>query len=105
MTTAATPLLRGEACMNAAGIATSGRVLVTGGGARSPAYRQLADLTGRGVTIASTVACCTPQDYPQQTNRKSGTHQPVSTGQASTGPAQAPMPERLGDASWRPSCC
>jgi len=46
-------LLRGEARMNAAGVATSGRVLITGGGARSPAYRQiLADLTGRDVAIA-----------------------------------------------------
>lgn len=46
-------LLRGEACMNAAGIATSGKVLITGGGARSAAYRQiLADLTGREVAIA-----------------------------------------------------
>ncbi|WP_432164563.1 xylulokinase [Streptomyces sp. bgisy031] len=46
-------LLRGEAHMNAAGVDTSGRVLITGGGARSAAYRQiLADLTGREVTIA-----------------------------------------------------
>jgi xylulokinase len=46
-------LVRGEARMNAAGIATAGRVLITGGGARSPAYRQiLADLTGREVMVA-----------------------------------------------------
>lgn len=39
--------------MNAAGVATGGRVLVTGGGGRSPAYRQiLADLTGRPVLAA-----------------------------------------------------
>jgi len=46
-------LLRGEARMNAAGVTTSGRVVLTGGGARSAAYRQiLADLTGREVVIA-----------------------------------------------------
>ncbi|GAB3141526.1 xylulokinase [Amycolatopsis stemonae] len=46
-------LLRGEAHMNAAGVATGGRVLITGGGARSAAYRQLlADLTGREVRVA-----------------------------------------------------
>ena len=46
-------LLRGQACMNSAGIATSGRVLLTGGGARSAAYRQLlADLIGREVLLA-----------------------------------------------------
>lgn len=57
-------LLRGEACMNAAGIATSGRVLITGGGARSEAYRQiLADLTGREVAIAD------PSDADEATAR------------------------------------
>ena len=46
-------LLRGETCKNAAGVATSVNVLITGGGARSAAYRQfLADLTGRDVVIA-----------------------------------------------------
>ena len=39
--------------MNAAGIATGGKVLITGGGARSAAYRQLlADMTGREVLAA-----------------------------------------------------
>ncbi|WP_453985849.1 xylulokinase [Brevibacterium casei] len=46
-------LIRGEFNMNSAGIDTSGRVIITGGGARSRAYRQiLADLTGRPVTVA-----------------------------------------------------
>lgn len=46
-------LVRGQRSMNAAGVATGGRVLITGGGARSPAYRQiLADLTGRDVVAA-----------------------------------------------------
>ena len=50
--------------MNAAGIATSGRVMITGGGARSAAYRQLlADLTGREVAIAD------PADADQATAR------------------------------------
>ncbi|MDI3418645.1 xylulokinase [Streptomyces luteolus] len=57
-------LLRGEANMNAAGIATSGKVLITGGGARSAAYRQiLADLTGREVVIAD------PADADEATAR------------------------------------
>lgn len=46
-------LMRGEKSMNAAGIQTSGRVIITGGGARSPAYQQiLSDLTGREVETA-----------------------------------------------------
>ena len=46
-------LVRGERAMNAAGVHTGGRLLITGGGGRSPAYRQiLADLTGRPVTAA-----------------------------------------------------
>jgi xylulokinase len=46
-------LLRGQRSMNAAGVATDGRLLITGGGARSSAYRQiLADLTGREVLVA-----------------------------------------------------
>ena len=50
-------LVRGEACMNAAGIATDGKVLITGGGARSAAYRQLlADMTGREVRAADPAA-------------------------------------------------
>ena len=57
-------LVRGETLMNGAGIATSGRVLVTGGGARSVAYRQiLADLTGREVVIAD------PADADEATAR------------------------------------
>ena len=49
-------LLRGELSMNAAGVATGGRVLITGGGGRSPAYRQiLADLTGRPVLAADPI--------------------------------------------------
>lgn len=50
--------------MNAAGVATDGRVLITGGGSRSPAYRQLlADLTGRPVLIAD------PADADEATAR------------------------------------
>lgn len=46
-------LIRGETIMNQAGIATDGRVIITGGGARSSAYRQiLADYTQRRVMIA-----------------------------------------------------
>lgn len=46
-------LVRGERAMNAAGVRTAGRLLITGGGGRSPAYRQiLADLTGRPVAAA-----------------------------------------------------
>ena len=46
-------LVRGEQAMNAAGVRTGGRVMITGGGGRSPAYRQiLADLTGRPVAAA-----------------------------------------------------
>jgi xylulokinase len=57
-------LLRGERSMNAAGVATNGRVLITGGGARSPAYRQiLADLTGRDVLLAD------PADADEATAR------------------------------------
>ena len=57
-------LLRGEACLNAAGIRTGGRVLLTGGGARSPAYRQiLADLTGREILVAD------PKDADESTAR------------------------------------
>lgn len=49
-------LLRGQQNMNSAGVVTDGRVLITGGGSRSPAYRQLlADLTGRAVQIADPV--------------------------------------------------
>jgi xylulokinase len=49
-------LLRGLRSMNAAGVGTDGRVLITGGGSRSPAYRQiLADLTGREVQVADPV--------------------------------------------------
>ena len=57
-------LLRGERSMNAAGVTTSGRVLLTGGGSRSPAYRQiLADLTGRDVLLAD------PADADEATAR------------------------------------
>ena len=46
-------LLSGEAHLNAAGVDTSGRLIATGGGARSQAYTQLlADLTGREVFVA-----------------------------------------------------
>ncbi|WP_338889258.1 xylulokinase [Rhodococcus sovatensis] len=49
-------LVRGQHSMNSAGVATDGRVVITGGGSRSPAYRQiLADLTGREVTVADPV--------------------------------------------------
>jgi xylulokinase len=49
-------LLRGQRSMNSAGVVTDGRVLITGGGSRSPAYRQiLADLTGRVVQIADPI--------------------------------------------------
>ncbi|MDT7684298.1 MAG: xylulokinase [Pseudonocardiales bacterium] len=57
-------LLRGEAWLNAAGIPTGGRLLLTGGGARSLAYRQiLADLTGREVLVAD------PTDADETTAR------------------------------------
>ncbi len=57
-------LLRGERSMNTAGVATDGRVLITGGGARSSAYRQiLADLTGRDVLLAD------PADADEATAR------------------------------------
>jgi xylulokinase len=57
-------LLRGEASLNAAGIATGGRLLLAGGGARSPAYRQiLADLTGREILVAD------PADADEATAR------------------------------------
>jgi xylulokinase len=43
-------LVRGEEALRACGIPVDGTLLVVGGGARSPAYRQvLADLTGRPV--------------------------------------------------------
>ncbi|MFE4668698.1 xylulokinase [Streptomyces sp. NPDC056716] len=46
-------LVSGEQHLNAAGVDTSGRLIATGGGARSPAYTQLlADLTGREVLSA-----------------------------------------------------
>ena len=49
-------LLRGLRAMNSAGVVTDGRVLITGGGSRSPAYRQiLADLTGRAVQVADPI--------------------------------------------------
>jgi xylulokinase len=45
-------LLAGHAAMQQAGAPADGRVVVTGGGARSPAYRQvLADLLGRPVHL------------------------------------------------------
>ncbi len=44
-------LVRGQEALTAAGVATDGEVVVTGGGARSPAYRQvLADMLSRSVT-------------------------------------------------------
>lgn len=49
-------LLLGLRSIAAAGVATDGRILVTGGGSRSPAYRQiLADLTGRAVQVADPI--------------------------------------------------
>ena len=46
-------LLVGESRLNRAGVDTSGRLIATGGGARSAAYTQLlADLTGREVLLA-----------------------------------------------------
>ncbi|MFJ2829395.1 xylulokinase [Streptomyces sp. NPDC087263] len=46
-------LVSGERHLNAAGVATGGRLIATGGGARSTAYTQLlADLTGREVFVA-----------------------------------------------------
>lgn len=45
-------LVRGLATLTALGVPTTGRLAVTGGGARSAAYRQLlADLTGRAVHV------------------------------------------------------
>ena len=45
-------LLDGADALRRVGVDTSGRVLATGGGSRSPAYTQLlADLTGRAVTV------------------------------------------------------
>jgi xylulokinase len=47
-------LLSGEAHLNRAGVDTSGRLIATGGGARSAGYTQLlADLTGREVLLAA----------------------------------------------------
>ena len=49
-------LLRGAGALAAAGADTSGRVIVTGGGARSAAYRQLlADATGALVHVSTSV--------------------------------------------------
>ncbi|MCW2870213.1 FGGY-family carbohydrate kinase, partial [Actinacidiphila oryziradicis] len=46
-------LVSGERRLNAAGVRTGGRLIATGGGARSAAYTQLlADLTGREVLVA-----------------------------------------------------
>jgi xylulokinase len=46
-------LISGEAHLNVAGVDTSGRLIATGGGARSAAYTQLlADLAGREVLVA-----------------------------------------------------
>ncbi|MDX6350325.1 MAG: xylulokinase [Streptomyces sp.] len=46
-------LVSGERQLNAAGVRTGGRLIATGGGARSAAYTQLlADLTGREVLVA-----------------------------------------------------
>jgi xylulokinase len=46
-------LLEGESRLKAAGVDTSGRLIATGGGARSVAYTQLlADLSGREVLLA-----------------------------------------------------
>jgi xylulokinase len=46
-------LLVGESHLNRAGVDTSGRLIATGGGARSAAYTQLlADLSGRDVLLA-----------------------------------------------------
>ncbi|MFF3464094.1 xylulokinase [Streptomyces sp. NPDC001984] len=46
-------LVSGERHLNAAGVATGGRLIATGGGARSAAYTQLlADLTSREVLVA-----------------------------------------------------
>ncbi|MBK6017472.1 xylulokinase [Streptomyces sp. MBT53] len=46
-------LVSGERHLNSAGVATGGRLIATGGGARSAAYTQLlADLTGREVLVA-----------------------------------------------------
>ena len=57
-------LLRGLRSMASAGVRTDGRVLITGGGSRSPAYRQiLADLTGRAVQVAD------PMDADEATAR------------------------------------
>jgi len=54
-------LLHGLDKLAATGVDTDGRLLLTGGGARSPAYRQvLADLSGRVVTVpdaGDAVAC------------------------------------------------
>jgi xylulokinase len=45
-------LLEGHAAMQRAGARADGRVVVTGGGAKSPAYRQvLADLLGKAVHL------------------------------------------------------
>jgi xylulokinase len=53
-------LTRGQESLEEHGVNTGGRMLITGGGAASPAYRQiLADLTGRNVSVvkeAETVA-------------------------------------------------
>jgi xylulokinase len=47
-------LLDGLEALDRLGVATDGRLIVTGGGARSPAYRQLlADLSGRPVYASS----------------------------------------------------
>lgn len=47
-------LLRGQRALEEQSVATSGRILITGGGAASAAYRQiLADLTGREISTVS----------------------------------------------------
>jgi xylulokinase len=82
-------LLRGEACLTAAGIATGGRAVLTGGGARSPAYRQiLADLTGREIVVAD------PTDAGESTARGAA----VQAASAVTG-----VPIRELQRTWAPA--
>lgn len=95
-------MLRGQRWIEAAGVEIEGRVLVTGGGARSQAYRQiLADLTGRPVLLPD------PDDADEATARGAAiqaaavaTGRPVTELRAAWAPEATPVARpRPGSAS------
>ena len=106
-------LLRGATALAAAGADTTGRVIVSGGAARSPAYRQLlADATGAVVHVSTTeeavadgaalqaAACLSGEDVRAVRDARAAAVVPDTDPRGGAAAAEL-FPRYLAAAAWR----